>query len=338
MLMRFDRASVPLVIGTAIWATICLRSGEAVADAPPSTATESTKLVLVIVVTNTVGDRSKDIGRIKEVFSTGVAAANEGKEEGSPGFVEYPEPKEIVLADSYYTREDIYKLIRDLYRVDKSTTLVFYYSAHGATSIDGAKEEATPILALDAGPEADLERYKRDYIIPRPELRRVLEDRGARFTVLMTECCSDVAYGLTPKAMPYAAIDDQGLFRDLFLRPQGFLDITSSRFSRDLNTGLVHGELSWVTEDGGIFTSAFHSLLTEDKPKDKHAWDPNKVVTWPQFFEVLERRADGDFLAFKKRRLAKPWLPPVMHPDDLKELQEQPGQHAMLLQAPRATP
>jgi hypothetical protein len=306
------------------------------ASAARAAGHESTKLMLVIVVTETVGDRTKDINRIKEVFEVGIAAANNGKKRSDPGFVSFLRPKVIKLSE-IYTRDRIFSEIGDLLDVDSSTTLVFYYSAHGATSIDEVDNKATPILALDTTQLISQDEYIDQYVIRRPRLAQVLKDRGARLTILLTECCADVAYGLTPSYVPKPAIDTQGLFADLFLKAEGMADITSSRFHWDMKKRQMIGESSWVdAKDGGIFTRAFYSILTRDKPKDAFGWDRQKSVSWSQFFEVLKDQTNAGFLAFQKRRVAAPWLPPPLSPDDVKALSDQKAQVPVPFELPRS--
>jgi hypothetical protein len=175
--------------------------------------------------------------------------------------------------------------------------------------------------------------------MPRSELLGVLKRRGARLTVLLTECCSNVVYGLTTRARPFPSPNNEGLFRDLFLMPEDVVDITSSSFSWDLRTGRMTGEFSWVTgEDGGLFTKAFHSILTPDKPKTALGWDPNKRATWGQFFDVLKARTNGNFVAFKQRRLGNPWAPPALTSDEVNWLRDQQGQNPLWYKLPQSPP
>lgn len=166
----------------------------------------------------------------------------------------------IIEEDQYGTPTAVSELIAEL-PVKANDTIFFYYSGHGGNDDRGH------YLALPQG---------RLY---RSELRQLLENKGARLVVLITDCCNQRSDGQAFGA-PYMDMEPptkvSPLFESLFLLPKGTVDINSSS----------PGEAAYFFPFGSetelapssIFTGEFVSFL--DRFSDRQ-------LTWGQLVQVV---------------------------------------------------
>jgi hypothetical protein len=272
---------------------------------------QSNRLLVMIVATATVGEPAADIERVRQVFQLGVASAN-AQSEAKPGdanFVEYDPTGDtfVTVIPDGFGRKQLFEQIENLV-VDGSTTLVFYYRGHAVTDYDWGRflrlEPATHLLQLDSS--------RDERVVPRKELLNKLKSRKARLTVLLTECCAKVVSGRSPGVLTAGIARDEGLFKDLFLMPEGVVDITSARFDVNPASGRVTDEYSWVPPQGGLFTRAFHFLMTRDNPKTQLVGDPKKLVTWREFSLALGKETDANYKAFRRWKFDNPDEQPAL--------------------------
>ncbi len=156
----------------------------------------------------------------------------------------------------------------------KDDTIVFYYSGHGAN--DPEREGQYLQLSDENGKSA--------YIF-RSEVRDLLQAKGARLIVLITDCCNPVMsldgiYVDSPKGS-----EDGALFHQLFYVPQGILDYTTSTF----------GQYSFTGKNGNNSLGTY-ALLTalNDLAQEKET-----VVTWKDVVVRATKLSDDAFQVIK---------------------------------------
>src|SRR5262249_29546387 len=135
-------------------------------------------------------------------------------------------------------------------RVDRETTLLFFYIGHG--DVDNRNNDRRRLL-LDS-----------EEFLYRDELLEVLNATHPRLLVLLTESCAGLMVTEPPPPVGHLGPTDprSQLFESLFVTPTGVIDIASSTFSRNSPaTEPPIAELSWCPEDGGMFGRAIVSLF-----------------------------------------------------------------------------
>jgi hypothetical protein len=181
------------------------------------------------------------------------------------------------------TRANLLAHVRDpRLKVGPDSGLVFYYGGHGAI------EPGTGhYLKLKHGP-----------VMMRSELRQAMEARKPGLVVLLTDCCSThiripkppPTFGdaLDPKALPELK-RMKPVFRSLFYQARGTVDITAAT-----------DNASWGDDDdGGIFTRTLCRVLYKDlRELDR---DRDGVVSWKEFFPVLQAETDATFQTWAAR-------------------------------------
>jgi len=147
-------------------------------------------------------------------------------------------------------------------------TLVFYYTGHGASD--------------DRGHYLDLAQGK----LYRDDLRRAIEQRGAQFNCLVTDCCnmrSDGELFFAPAPMIEPPQRISALFRSLFFSADGWVDINGSS----------PGEGAFFTADidndipGSLFTKELSAFF------DRYR---NQATTWDHLIREVSL---GVSVAFK---------------------------------------
>lgn len=132
----------------------------------------------------------------------------------------------------------------------KDDIVIFYYSGHGGRS---AKDTSVyPQLCLKHP------AYQQDKWIPMYRVIEKLKSKGARFTLVLSDCCNKAQNYVTAKsamsqdeATAVAEEKIAGNYRKLFLEKKGMVIVTSSR----------KGQVSWPTsKNGGLFSLAFFEV------------------------------------------------------------------------------
>jgi hypothetical protein len=195
---------------------------------------------------------------------------------------------------------DYYAKLPRSYPAAYDDALFFYYSGHGATFNGKAHTLTTS--------HGNLERAA---------LRRVMEQRRSRLTVILSDCCATIVK--VPASEPYVGkmppqegrIPMSPVARCLFFEHRGVVDVNSSSY----------GESAWGdTEMGGFFTSALSRGLGLKfiDPLDN---DGDKFVTWNELFTTVRRDTQQIYQTFRDDQLKQARADTVT-----KELRAQPAQ------------
>jgi len=185
------------------------------------------------------------------------------------------------LEGSKVTLENIRKYYRDL-ETGPDEALLFFYAGHGA--ID---PKLGHCLHTPAGSTSRL---------PRSEVRKAMEQKGAGLVVLLTDCCSS-----RPKQeVPYKPYMEKirvervhPVFRCLFFQHRGTADITAAE----------DGTAAFGDMEGGVFTNALASILEGDlKTLDRNR---DGFLSWKEFFPQLSRETQGQFKRYAARERAQ---------------------------------
>ncbi|HKI33003.1 MAG TPA: caspase family protein [Gemmataceae bacterium] len=179
------------------------------------------------------------------------------------------------------SRENILKYYRNL-KAGPDEALLFFYAGHGA--ID---PKLGHCLHTPAGSTSRL---------PRSEVRKAMEQKGAGLVVLLTDCCSS-----RPKQeVPYKPYMEKirvervhPVFRCLFFQHRGTADITAAE----------DGTAAFGDMEGGVFTNALASILEGDlKTLDRNR---DGFLSWKEFFPQLSRETQGQFKRYAARERAQ---------------------------------
>lgn len=137
--------------------------------------------------------------------------------------------------------------VLDQLKTNKDDVIIFYYSGHGARSVDDISE--FPQMCLGSSNDSDL--------YPLEKVLKKLNEQPARLKIVMGDCCNGITPGVTPKNYETRSVtilskEPVGFYNGLFSDNQGFMIASSSK----------KGELSAGTKDiGGIFTASFLSVM-----------------------------------------------------------------------------
>lgn len=183
------------------------------------------------------------------------------------------------LSGPRVSRETILQRLREM-PAGPGDTVFFYYSGHGAVlrGIDHA-------LTTSGGD------------VLRSEVREALQAKGARLTVILTDCCANVVKRAprpqAPMAAPGLPRQEIPPIRSLLLGHSGLVDILSSDV----------GESSWSnSEKGGFFTNALVRGLNSPFAHDFDL-DGDGFVEWEEFFPYLKSRTMWLYREFRDDRL-----------------------------------
>jgi hypothetical protein len=171
-----------------------------------------------------------------------------------------------VQLDGSVTKTTIQKQIRDLNVAPCKTTVVVYFSTHGAISKD-----------------KQLVQIRVGELIPLAELQKWVMEKKPGLALLICDMCSSyITEGAPPKAT--YGVNVQG-FEKLFLKPTGkFYTIMAAS----------PGEIAWGDiKGGGCFTKALLNGLRDIRPKDE--------VTWDDFFPRVCVGTEAEYRALKTR-------------------------------------
>ncbi len=134
-------------------------------------------------------------------------------------------------------------------------TMLFYYSGHGAADDQGH------YFALAKGK------------LPRKQLLEAMLAKGARLTVLITDCCnlrSDGYAYFAPQFVPRVPNSPTPLFRALFLEPKGVVDINSSAPGE--SAFFTPADLDSGRLPGSIFTKQWIDWIDKNR-NQRRVWD-----------------------------------------------------------------
>ena len=166
--------------------------------------------------------------------------------------------------------------------VGENVTLVFYYTGHG-----GFYPEKGHLLAMRNYYNIDGKQWTKYATVDRKELLAAMSRHNPRAIIVLTDCCAStdvpVYSGVRLKAPNPAFktnLKGQGkgeVFRDLFFRSQGVVNITAAMTGTPARGDRKKG--------GSHFTVALTNLLRESP----QLFDDNgdKLVEWREFFPRL---------------------------------------------------
>lgn len=159
--------------------------------------------------------------------------------------------------DAHSSPQSILEIIREL-KVRPNDTILFYFSGHGAVDDRGH------YFSLAHG-----KLYRKDVL-------DLLSKKGARLTVLLTDCCNTRSDGYIHLA-PYFEIPDRRqptpLFQKLFFDPSGIVDINSSSPNESaFFAPLGKNEDAPFGSPGSIFTLAWLDWISQEK-QNKRSWE-----------------------------------------------------------------
>ena len=177
------------------------------------------------------------------------------------------------LSGAEVTPDGILARVRAL-EVLPTDALLLYYAGHGAWA------EAGPYLRMAGGK-----------ILDRAALVTALRAKGPRLVVLLTDCCSTYVGKTALYAMP---LPDPSVWRDLFFRHRGLVDVTAAR----------RGQVAVGDEMlGGIFTWAVAQALTMT-PRAGLDRDRNGIVSFAELLPEIVKGTEGTFKMMHPRGLS----------------------------------
>lgn len=206
--------------------------------APAPAAAADARLVHLVLVGDTA---DPDVG---ESVGGDLRAVRLALEDGLPA----ARRSLTVLDGEAATSARVLEIVRSL-PVTADDAVVVYYAGHGAWA--------------DAGPYL----RPRGQVLPRADLLAAMRANGPRLAVLLTDCCGTYV-GQT--FLYRERVPDPALFRDLFCRARGTVDVTAASRGQ-----VAVGDRA----QGGYFTQALVSLL-EGTPAETLDADHDGVVSW----------------------------------------------------------
>jgi hypothetical protein len=251
-----------VALALALPATVC--------QAQPA---ESKRVVAILVVD------SKDEGIGKAVLKDG----EQMKQTLEEGFGKNKEQLLLhpTVEGDNVTPDGVLDFI-DKLEVEKTDTLLFYYSGHGAWDPDKGQ-----YLQMYSGP-----KNKRGDLF-RTTLVSKLKAKNARLTVVLTDICNGVCPSWVPLTRDLTKPPQYATLRNLLLLPDGLVDVTSS----------AKGELSWTRfpdkrgkEVGSVFTVVLADLF-------RHELKPGEVLTWKSAHASLQKATQEDYEKFRMQFL-----------------------------------
>lgn len=144
------------------------------------------------------------------------------------------------------SNENLMNILNSL-RCNKDDIIMFFYTGHGTRS--SRDESAFPQMCLKYG------IYDQDKFVAVHTVIEKLQAKGARFTLVMTDCCNNIIQGVSAKSLLSqdggAIVYDKAVahcYRKLFLENKGLVAMT----------GCKKGQYSYCGPIiGGVFTDSF---------------------------------------------------------------------------------
>lgn len=133
-------------------------------------------------------------------------------------------------------------------RCSANDIIFFYYSGHGVHAQADPTDGWLPQMCLN------YKSYDQDKFVPVTYVRDKIASKGARLSIILTDCCNNEAEWVTVKSL--IASDDKATNTDaidverlkkLFYESRGTVIATSSK----------RGQVSYGPKDGGCFSAAF---------------------------------------------------------------------------------
>ncbi len=226
----------------------------------PALRAEENRAAHVLIVADTV---DRNVGRITEqdALTMGYLMKNSIPRDRLSLHVLYGEQATPADVGRYY----------EGLRVDPRDAVLLFYSGHGAWD-----PERGHLLTLNAG------------TVARSDLLRVMQAKGARLTVLVTNCCSNWvrtrAFGRDDEdAGTFSKEGFSPVLRCLLFQHQGVVDFTAAK----------QGTYAWGDLEGGWFTIALARVLQASP----HQLDLNGdgFVSWDEVFRLVRSQTQTVF-------------------------------------------
>lgn len=161
------------------------------------------------------------------------------------------------------SKENLMSVLNSL-KCNKNDIVLFYYSGHGTRSPQDTSEFPQMCLKYT---------FEEDKFVPVHTVIEKLQAKGARFTLVMADCCNKSSQGVSPKTLMSrdggSLVDNNAVarnYRKLFLESQGMVAVT----------GCKKGQYSLGGKGyGGLFTNQFfgNSLYSAAKGEIPATWN-----------------------------------------------------------------
>jgi hypothetical protein len=258
--MAHARAACRLLLGAcSVLACLALSAPR---DAAAEEADDATRVHVLLVIDSNdpeIGTSVEtDLGRIRKLVEWGL-----------------PEPRRsvVVLQGNDVTPQRILAHYEKL-EVRPTETVFFYYAGHGAWYTGGH------YLRMQQGKG----------LLERKDLLAAIAAKKPRLAVVLTDCCSTYV-GATMFVTQLSP--DPSVFRDLFFRHRGVVDVTAAQ----------KGQVAVGDEArGGAFTAALWDVLTE-MPRATLDANEDGVVSWAEMMHEVSKATQGNFSATQPRGL-----------------------------------
>ena len=126
------------------------------------------------------------------------------------------------------SKENLMNTLNSL-KCNKNDIVLFYYSGHGTRSKQDNSEFPQMCLKYNSA-------YDEDKFVPVHTVIEKLQAKGARFTLVMTDCCNNPVSGVSPKSLMSkdggSMVDSDVVarnYRKLFLESQGMVVLTGCK-------------------------------------------------------------------------------------------------------------
>lgn len=185
-----------------------------------------------------------------------------------------------ILDGSRLNRTAVLKHYENL-KTGPNEALLFFYAGHGALTKDNVH------CLFPQQKERMSQKERLSTAIPRLDVRKAMEAKGAGLVVLLTDCCSTRLPLKLDKIVKRPAVGKVVIhpaMNHLLYQHRGTVDITAA----------AEDEGSWGdSTQGGIFTRSLVRLLENDlKALDR---DGDRFLTWKEFFPLLEKETNAGF-------------------------------------------